>query len=149
MFKKMCLIVLLVALISIFGAGTFKTANAQVCTGHDFIINLTGVERDNGDVFIYKYTVSTCDLDINKMSILNFAIDANLHVIETENVKVRPAGYGSLADGWLQGVPQLQVLTITAQSYTVSDPLVIKISGTNGSVGDIAAHTKAGNKIET
>lgn len=148
MLKKTCAILLFVMGITTLGLGTFNEARADdPC--FNFTITLDSVVRDHGDVFNYNYIVEGNGIPINKISILLFGIDGNLLVIPNENVTVLPPGDGASTDGWLEGIPQLQTLIINAQSYTESNPLIIQVSGSGGNIGDVAAHTKAGNKIET
>jgi hypothetical protein len=149
MLKRTFTILLFVAGITIIGLGAFNVAKAVDC--NNFSIDLQSVVRDHGDVFKYNYIVDSNVMDIGKISLLNFGIDGSLILDPAlnPNISIHLPGEGSHADAWLEGVPQLQTLTIPAQSYTESDPLIIYISGTGGNVGTVAAHTKAGNKIET
>lgn len=149
MLKGRLTVMLFAAAIAIGGMGIFTTAMALDDPCENFNIQLIGVERDHGDVFNYLYVVGSGGLDISKISSLGYGIEGTLGVTETNFISVFEPGAGLPSDKWLEGIPQLQAVGITAQSYTETDPLVLSVSGTGGNVGTIAAHTIAGNKIET
>lgn len=149
MLKKRLTILTCAVVIAIGGMGTLTTAMALDDPCSNFNIQLLGVERDHGDVFVYKYSVSGGDLDISKISSFGYGIDGQLAATETNFISVFEPGAGLPSDKWLEGIPQLQAIGITAQSYTETDPLSLYVSGTGGNVGTVSAHTIAGNKIET
>jgi len=163
MLKKALTILFLAAVLTMSGlgldtdamAGDYHYPDDTITVPGDyscsnFNIQLIGVSRDHGEVFQYRYIVTGAEYPISKISLLEFGLEEALVATETEKIKVFPPGAGGLGnDNWLQGVPQLQVLDITAQSYTEANPLVVYVSGTGGNIGTVAAHTKAGRNSET
>jgi hypothetical protein len=120
------------------------------------VLFLDSVARYGGDIFEYRYFVTTKDISVDKISLFHLGIDANLveacpeedETIECK-VAVTPPGAGLTTDGWLGGVPQLQILSSPAQSHTAGEPMIVYVSGTGGNVGNVAAHTKQGRNVET
>ena len=113
----------------------------------NFNIQLKNVLRVPGpeDIFRFKYKVTGADLPIYKMALLEFGIEGALVATETDHIKVFPPGEGGFGrDNWLEGIPQLQVLSIASQEYTEANPLIILVAGTNGFSGTVAAHTMGG-----
>lgn len=122
---------------------TFEYPDPGDYSCKNFNITLENVARDHGDVFRYEYTVTSEKYPTYKWQTLEFGVEADLVVTETDDVEVFPPGQGG--EGllqWLKGVPQLQVLGIEPQEYT-DNLLIVKAAGTNGRIGKIAAHTKA------
>jgi hypothetical protein len=151
--KKTFTILLLVIGFAIMGLCISSDAKAENhCV--NFNITLDSVARFGGDIFEYRYFVTSGAIDVSKISLFHLGIDANLveacPLPESEcKVTVTPPGPGLNTDGWLEGVPQLQILSSPAQSNTEGDPMIIYVSGTGGNVGKIAAHTKQGRIVET
>jgi len=115
----------------------------------NFNIQLKNVLRVPGpeDIFRFKYKVTGADLPIYKMALLEFGIEGALVATETDHIKVFPPGEGGFGrDNWLEGIPQLQVLSRRFKKNK-EDPfwVVIEIAGTGGNVGTVAAHSKANN----
>ena len=149
MLKRTVTTLVCATVMCILGLGVFNEARAYEDPCNNFNFELISVERDHGDVFNYNYVVTgIAPLNISKLSFLSIGIDGNL-IIDPDAGKIGLPGEGSLVDGWLEGVPQLQVITITPQAVADSAPFTIPVSGTGGNVGTVAGYTKAGNKIET
>ena len=129
--------------------GDYSDDMSEDYSCENFNIQLKKVLRVPGpeDVFRFKYKVTGADLPIYKMALLEFGIEGALDATETDHIKVFPPGEGGFGrDNWLEGVPQLQVLSRHfKKNKEESIRLVIEVAGTGGNIGTVAAHTKANN----
>lgn len=151
MFRKISTILMAIAGITLIGFGAVTEASAYDDPCTQIIIESLGVERsaEYFNIWNYKFVVSSGTLDVSKLSLLSFGIDKAVMVDSSPNyISVQEPGQGAQADGWIEGVPQLQVITVPAQSYSEAEPLIIPVIGTSG-LGPIAGHIKSGKNEDT
>jgi hypothetical protein len=134
-------------------------AIAEDYSCQNYTFDLLEVSRVPGPegLFDYRYSVSATEkCPLRKLALLELGIEGTL-VATGENITVLEPGEGGLGkNNWLQGVPQLQVLSVDVTEPTAPLSFTIRAAGTNGSIGTVAAHTmpnntgrKSYNNIET
>lgn len=155
MFKNMLTVLLVIAVIIFIGLGVSNEAKAGDYTCKNFTITLKSVEGNSGNQ-IFNYEITGAIVPINKISFFGLGINKNFGLtmlVENTDGSITTTlpnepGAGS-SDGWLAGVPQLQVVVGTPQTTAEASPVSISVSGIQIKQGLIAAYTKAGNKIES
>lgn len=153
MYKKTLITLMAIAGITLIGFGAVNEARANDDPCEGIQITSIGVDRssEHFNVFNYKFTVSSGNVDVNKLSLLFFGVDSEVIVDDSPNylsVSAPGAGGGPQADYWLEGVPQLKVVTVPAQSYSEANPLIIPVIGTSA-LGFVAGHYKSGKGEES